>query len=125
MNGILRIFRHPWKQYAAAAATAVLVTLLLLVRDGFSLRISYYNALSTAGAVTLFMGLLLMVSYFGVFDIFGYSFSTLRRQRRYKDLYEYSEAKREKRRRGDLYFLPWIIVGAGFLLAGLLLRVGL
>ena len=120
-----RIFRHSWKQYAAAAVMAVLIALLLLLRDGFSLRISYYNALSTAGAATLFMGLLLMTAYFGIFDVFGYSFSTLRKQRRYKDLYEYGEAKREKRRHGDLFFLPWIIVGVAFLLSGLLVRIGL
>ncbi len=125
MNAIRRIFRHSWKQYAAAAGVAVTVTLLSLLRDGFALRISYYNALTMAGAVTLLLGLLLMTAYFGAFDIFGYSFSTFRSRRRYRDLYEYAEAKKEKRRRGDRFFMPWLIVGAVFLIAGLLLRIGL
>ena len=124
MNAICRFFRHPLKQYAAAAAAAVLVTFLVLLRDGFTLRISYYNALTTAGGATLLLGLLLAAGFFGAFDIFGYSFSTLRRQRRYHDLYDYSEAKREKRRHTDRYFVPWLIVGAVFLLSGLLLRIG-
>ncbi len=125
MNVICRIFRHSPKQYGAAVGTAVLIALLSLLRDGFTLRIHYYNALTMAGAVTIMLGLLLMTAYFGAFDIFGYSFSTLRGQRRYHDLYEYTEANREKRRHGDLFFLPWMIVGAGFLLIGLLLRIGL
>ena len=125
MNVIRRIFCHSWKQYAAAAAVAVTISGLFMLKDGFALRISYYNALTAAGAVTLLLGLLMMTAYFGMFDIFGYSFSTLRSQRRYHDLYEYSEAKREKRRHGDKFFLPWMIVGAAFLLAGLLLRIGL
>ena len=43
----------------------------------------------------------------------------------YHDLYEYAEAKKEKRRHGNKFFLPWMIVGTAFLLAGLLLRIGL
>ncbi len=125
MNAICRFFRHPWKQYAAAAGVAVAITGLSLLRDGFTLRIHYYNALTMAGAVTLLLGLLLLTAYLGAFDIFGYSFSTLRSQRRYRDLYEYTEAKKEKRRRGDRFFLPWVIVGTGFLITGLLLRIGL
>ena len=125
MNVIRRIFRHSWKQYAAAAGVAVTVTLLSLLKDGFALRISYYNALTMAGAVTLLLGLLLMTAYFGVFDIFGYSFSTIGTRRRYHDLYEYTEAKKEKRRRGDRFFVPWLIVGTAFLVAGLLLRIGM
>ncbi len=125
MSVFSRIFRHPWKQYAAAAGVAVTITFLSLIKDGFVLRISYYNALTMAGAVTLLLGLLLLTAYLGAFDIFGYSFSTLRSQRRYRDLYEYTEAKKEKRRRGDRFFLPWVIVGTGFLITGLLLRIGL
>lgn len=125
MNAICRFFRHPWKQYAAAAGVAVAIMGLSLLRDGFTLRIHYYNALTMAGAVTLLLGLLLMTAYFGVFDIFGYSFSTVGTKRRYHDLYEYAEAKKEKRRHGNKFFLPWMIVGTAFLLAGLLLRIGL
>ena len=125
MNVIRRFFRHPWKQYAAAAGVAVAITGLSLLRDGFTLRIHYYNALTMAGAVTLLLGLLLMTAYLGVFDIFGYSFSTIGTRRRYHDLYEYTEAKKEKRRRGDRFFVPWLIVGTAFLVAGLLLRIGM
>lgn len=125
MSWASRIFRHSLKQYVIATAVSVVITVLSLLRDGFALRISYYNALTTAGAVTLLLGLLMIAGYFGAFDIFGYSFSTFRRQRRFHDLYSYSEAKREKRRHGDKYFAPWLIVGVGFLLLGLVLRLGL
>ena len=120
-----RIFRHSPRRYVAAAGIALLVALLVLLRDGFRLRIAYMNALSTAGAVVVLLGLLIMVDSFGAFDIFGYSFSTLGKDRRYKDLYAYGEARKEKRRRAGWTFMPFLLVGAAFLLAGLLLRIGL
>ena len=70
-------------------------------------------------------GLLQLAGYFGAFDIFGYAFSTFRSVRRYEDLFAYSEAKKEKRHRGNWYFMPWLLVGAGFLLVGLCLGIGL
>ena len=77
-------------------------------------------ALTTAGAVLLLLSLLGLTVYCGAFDIFGYSVSALGR-RRYKSLYEYSEAHQEKRRRSGWTFGPLLLTGAAFLLAGLIL----
>lgn len=125
MGAIYRIFRHPLKQYLFAAGAAVVLTLLSLLRNGFALRICYYDALTLAGAAVLMAGLLQLAGYFGAFDIFGYAFSTFRSVHRYEDLFAYSEAKKEKRHRGNWYFMPWLLVGAGFLLVGLCLGIGL
>jgi len=111
-----RLFRHsPW-HYVSACFVGCAVALLMLWRNGFSLKIAYVDALSVAGAVVLLLGLLGLVAHAGAFDIFGYSFSTFGK-RRYNDLYAFSNAKREKRGKSGWTFVPWIAVGIAFLLA--------
>ncbi len=124
MSILGRIFHHSPKHYGIAAGIGVLTALLVLLRDGFHLRIHYMNALTVAGAVVLLIGLLLLVGYYGAFDTFGYSFSTLGR-RRYDSLYEYSQAKQQERSRGGWLFCPYLITGLVLLLIGLLLGIGL
>ena len=125
MSILSRIFHHSPLRYAIAAAIALIITLLGLLRTGFDLRIYYMDAFSVAGTVVLLLGLLFLVSYLGAFDIFGYSFSMLRSVRRYKDLYTYSEAKKEKRAHGGWTFMPFLLVGFVFLIIGLSLGIGL
>ena len=117
-----RLFRHaPWR-YLVSAALGLALALLVLLRDGFALRLAWYNALTVAGAVLILLGLLGLVAYHGAFDIFGYSFSSMVR-RRYENLYAYSEAKREKRGRRGWTFVPMITIGLVFLAAGALVRI--
>lgn len=114
-----RLFRHKAGYYAAAAAAALAVAALMLWKNGFYGPLAYMDALTVAGAVVGFLGLLGLASHFGAFDTFGYSFSTFG-NRRYENLYEYSRAKQESRSRGGWTFMPFITVGAVFLLAGFL-----
>ena len=95
MSILSRLFRHSVGYYVTAFAVGLVVTALALLRNGFSLRISWVDSLTVAGAVLILLGLLFLVAHFGAFDMFGYSFSTLG-NRRYKNLYEYSRAKQEK-----------------------------
>ncbi len=125
MDILNRIFRHSPIRYAVASGIALVIAFLSLLRTGFDLRIYYMDAFSVAGAAVILLGLLFMAAYFGAFDTFGYSFSMWRATRRYKDLYAYSEAKKEKRQKGGWTFMPFLVVGAVFLLLGLLLRIGL
>lgn len=104
-----------WKRYVAALILNVLLTLTVLFVRGFELKIYYVDAFSVAGAVSILLGLLFWVSAAGAFDTIGYGFSTLGSNRKYKDLYEYSVRKKEKRSRHKGSFLPYIIVGAVFL----------
>lgn len=120
-----RLFCHSWKRYAAAAAIGLVLTLLGLLRNGFSQRIFYYDALTVAGAALIFIGLLLLVSRLGAFDTFTYAFSALGSDRRYHSLYDYTEAKSAKRRRESWGFMPFISTGLLFLAVGFLFRVGL
>lgn len=105
-----------WKRYAVALTVNIVLTLLVLLLRGFDLRIYYVDALSIAGAVSVLLGLLFWVASAGAFDTIGYGFSTLRAGgRRYKDLYEYTVHKKEKRSRQDKPFVPYIVVGIVFL----------
>ena len=115
-----RLFRHAPKHYIIPACIGAAIALLSLLRNGFSARLHYVDALTVAGAVVIFLGLLGLVGHLGGFDVFGYSFSMFG-TRRYKTLYDYSTAKQELRSRGGWTFAPYLLVGAVYLAVGLLL----
>ncbi|HPX70525.1 MAG TPA: DUF3899 domain-containing protein [Bacillota bacterium] len=118
-----RLFFHSPKRYIVALALAAAVAAAVLAVRGADLLFYYVDAVSVGGAVVMFSGLLQLVHYLGVFDIFGYSFSMLKKQRRYRDFYEYSDAKREKRHCGEWYFMPFITVGVVLLIIGSILHI--
>jgi hypothetical protein len=120
MGPLRRLFLHSPKKYAVALAAAVAVTAAGLRFRGAALLIQWADAVSTAGALVLLLGLLGLVERLGAFDTVGYGLSNLR-QKRWRDLYEYSEAKREKRSRAPLGFMAFVTVGAAFLIAGLVM----
>jgi len=120
-----KIFVHSWKHYAAACGIGLLLTFLMLLKNGFGLRIFYMDGLTVAGAVLILLGLLMLTTRLGAFDIFSFSFSTLRSERRYHTLYDYTEAKSQKRRKSEWTFMPYLLIGAVFLGIGLLLGIGL
>jgi len=114
-----RLFRYSPLRYLAAAAVGAALILLMLLRNGFTGVASWLDALTVAGAVLILLGLLGMTVHFGAFDIFGYSFSTLRGARRYRTLFDYGQAHQEKRSRNGWTFMPFITVGAVILLCGI------
>ncbi len=110
-----------WKRYIAALVLNIALTLLVLLIRGFELKIYYVDAFSVAGAVSILLGLLFWITAAGAFDTIGYGFSTLSSNRKYKDLYEYTVGKKEKRSRQNRTFLPYIVVGVVFLLISFLI----
>jgi len=134
------VFHSPG-HYIAAALAGIAISLIMLFNRGFDKAFYYYDALSTAGLVCIFFGLLKMVAYFGAFDIFTYSFRKLSRnnrrrsnsgydpmqaddpeRKRFESLFEYSNQEKEKRRRSELTFIPYILVGIVFLIAGIIVK---
>ena len=111
------MFRHHPLHYIAAAILGAAIVTVMLLHNPSRSRMAFADAFSVAGAVVVLLGLLLLVSYFGAFEIFGFSFSA-HGARRYRTLYEYSEAKKEKRSKGGWTFMPYITVGAALLLIG-------
>jgi len=110
-----------WKRYAAALLLNIALVLLVLFLRGFEWKIYYVDAFSVAGAVSVLLGLLFWAADAGAFDMVGYGFSTLGTARKYKDLYEYTVRKKEKRSRRGRIFVPNIVVGIVFLLFSFLI----
>ena len=121
MDLLRRLILHSPKRYLAALGLAALLTGLRLWSLGGTLPLFWADALETAGGVLILLGLLGLVAHLGAFDTVGYAFNTFRSQRRYKDLYEYSAAKKDSRSRQPWGFMAFIAVGAVFLVAGLVL----
>ena len=116
-----RLFLHSPKAYAVALALGAVLAALVLRFRGAGLTIWWADALSSAGAALILMGLLGLMARLGAFDTVGYGISRLRKLR-YRDLYEYCETRKEKRRQAPPVFMAFIAVGALFLIPGLILR---
>lgn len=113
------MFRHPLKRWMTAVAVPLALSTVILLVKGFDYAINYVDALGVGGAMTLGIGLLSLMAFFGAFDTFGYSISSFRASnRKYKDLYEYSNIKAEKRSKAEWTFFPFILTGLIFILAG-------
>lgn len=118
-----RLFLHSPKRYIIGVIIAIVLALIFLMIRGFQYRINYVDAFSVAGAVVFFIGMFQLASFYGAFEIFGYSASSFRgKERRYKDYYEYQKAKEEKRSQSELIFVPFIVVGACFFVIGAILN---
>lgn len=111
------------KKYIVAVLLNVAVLMVVLCTRGFGLKIYYVDAFSVAGAVSVLIGLLLWVAAAGAFDTIGYGFSTFGTARKYKDLYDYTVQKREKRSRQNKAQVPFIVVGIVFLAVSALISV--
>jgi len=118
MEILRKLFLHSPKSYIISICISSAITLLYLILKGFDVFVNYVNAFSVSGGIVLFLGLIGMVAYWGAFDVFGYSFSTFRKQSPYKDMYDYTQRKKEVRSREKLKFIPYIVTGAVFLIIG-------
>ncbi|MCR5611380.1 MAG: DUF3899 domain-containing protein [Clostridiales bacterium] len=118
-----KLFLHSPKSYVAAFIVGIALSALALATRGYKLLINYVDALTIAGALVFLFGMLLLVWYFGALDTFGYAFRRPMGRTQYKSLYEYSEANKEKRRRGNLIFMPYIVVGVLFFTVGIILSL--
>ncbi len=116
-----RLFLHSPKLYLLALVLGAALTALNIWSRGGGLLFRWADATSTAGAALILLGLLGLVARLGAFDTVGYGISKIWKPR-YRDLVEYSRAKAEKRSRAPLGFMPFVTVGALFLLAGLGIR---
>lgn len=116
-----RLFLHSPKGYAVALLLGAVLTALNIWSRGGGLLFRWSDAVTTAGAALILMGLLGLTARLGAFDTVGYGVSKIWKPR-YKDLVEYTQAKTEKRSREPLRFMAFVTVGALFVIAGLILR---
>ncbi len=121
MNFLRKYIFHSPVHYGIATAINVFLTVLVMYFRDFNGWLCYVDAFSVAGAVSVLFGMLLWVTSVGAFSTFGYAFSTFRSERKYKDLYEYTKAKQEKQAKQKKTYVPYIVVGAVFLLISFVL----
>ena len=120
MSLFRRLFIHSPFKYIISFILAGAMSVGLLFYWGFDQKVYYNDAFFASGALFVAIGGLSFVSYFGAFDIFAYSFSLFNPNRRYKDLYEYSTAKNEKRKSKIVFpFMPYIVVGIVYIIVSL------
>ena len=120
-----RIIFHSPIRYIVAFIIAAIITILYLSNTTFQVLRAYADGMVTGGVVTIFIGLLVLLSNLGAFDMFSYAFSRVSRsnRERYHDLYEYSEDKRIKRSSNRYVFMPYLVVGALFILVSIILFI--
>ena len=116
MSFLNKYFFHSPMHYVAALVMNIVLMLIVLFLNGFDKVIFYVNACSVAGAISVLWGMLLGVTAAGAFNTFGYALSTFRTERKYQDLYEYTVAKEEKNSKQKKTYIPYIVIGAVFLL---------
>ena len=123
-----------WLKYLITAVVLAVLTVLIAWREGAFVETNQKELLSklsdaffAPGILTVFFGLLVVCSNGGAFDMLSYGFQTLFRMfkkdpldRKYGSYYEYSKAKRKKKR--SFWFL--LIVGGVFTLVGGALLLG-
>lgn len=80
------------------------------------------NAFFIAGATMILLGALDICIHFGALDIFSYMFVNHKKEEN-KTFYDYCETKKEKRKKTQLSFLPYIIVGVIFVLVSIVLLI--
>ena len=120
-----KLFLHSPVRYVLAVLLSAAVAAACLATQGHTLRVQWANALTTAGAVTALVGMLQCVAFYGAFDTFRFSFSSLGNQRPNKDYFEYLEEKKEQRSHQNLVYVPFIAVGLLVLAVGVLVGLGL
>ena len=105
--------------------------LLFFLRQDFSL-VGWMNALFYCGGIVVLLGLLVLVAHFGAFDFFVYGVRDVffhmnpnpEKKKPYADYVDYSEKKKELRRRRGLDAIwPFLIIGIVIFIASVVLRI--
>lgn len=114
-----------WKKTLILFGLGLLISLIYLFINGFSLIINYCDAFFIAGFIIFSIGALSTLSYFGAFNTLGYSFYALGRvfsskkemkEKKYEDLVDYVEKKKQSRKGLKRIILPYVYIAIIFFL---------
>jgi hypothetical protein len=101
------------------------VFLLIFLLKGVTL-ISACDAALGAFGVLFGVGSFQIIGNFGTFDALGYNVANLRAtwkkggQKKYKDLYEYTQVRVEKRKTNRFNFVPFYVAAAVYLITSII-----
>ena len=124
LEAVKQFIKEHWLRYVLCLMFVTIVVVLVnSLRDNFTNRIFYSDGLFIAGALLIGYGLLIVVNYFGAFDVFQLLFNKKTVDGRKENLYEFSTRKKEERRVRVFNFLDFIIVGVICLIIAWLLLI--
>lgn len=110
-------FKNHWIRLVGATVYCLIICAIYnWLNDGFTLALNYVNGLFIAGATIFCFGLLILVNYFGGFDMFSYLFRAKIVNNHRETLYDYSVRKKAERRPSLMGFIDYLIVGTIFML---------
>ncbi len=123
MQSILNFFRKHWiKHVVAIVMGALLIVIYQSVNNSWGDIAGWYNSTSIAGAVLVLIGGLSVMNNFGTFNLASFYFMRHRvDEKRKENYYEYTVRKAEDRKKDRLTFLPYVLIGALYLIASLIL----
>ena len=104
--------------------------LFFFVKGNYYLS-GYIDPLFFSGIMVVGCGLLTLMAFFGAFDFVVYGFRSIFKHMKrdynnsldeYPDYYEYSEAKKKKRKDSGIFIWPWLIIGSVLIISSFIIR---
>ena len=127
MNKLRYYLSKPIGKTVAITIISILAIIIYVIFSGIKSIVSYCDAFFVCGAILICLGMLSLVTYYGVFDIFGYSTSYVYNGmkkgsvQRYKDFHDYIQQKTEKRKKKKYNFLPYLAIGIVYIIVAAIL----
>ena len=123
MQKILGFFAEYWVRFLVSFMIGVtLYVATNLIENQWSLVRSHCDACFIAGSVLVGISALVLLNFFGAFDIFSFYFNRKKKENGDKEmLYDYSLRKKGERAKFKLAFLPYLLMGALFIVGALIL----
>ena len=130
MKGLFINFNY--KKTIVLFVLGLIISFVSLLVKGFDSLLFYCDAFFIAGFVILAFGILAVLSFFGAFDTLGYSMYSFTRafskkeemsNKKYVDLVDYVEKKKEKRGKFKTLFLPYLFSGGFYILLFIILFI--
>lgn len=121
-----KIFLHSPKKYLVSLVIMVVLIISSLSMKGFNLLVNYCNAFFIAAALFIGIGFLSILTNLGTFDVFSYSGKYVANRIRNVNIEkypEYTENKKEKRKKFRFNFVPYMVLGLIGLIVAIILQI--
>ena len=94
-----------------------------IIKERWDLIIYYLDGSFISGMTLICVGGLSLCSYYGAYDVFSYMFTKKLPDGTKPSLYEFSEERKENRKKIKGKFIPYFAIGSVFLITALILYI--
>ena len=94
-----------------------------IIKEKWDLIMYYVDGSFIAGMTLICVGGLSVCSYFGAYDVFAYMFTKRLPDGTKPSLYEFSEERKDNRKKIKGKFIPYFVMGGVFLAIALILYI--